>query len=47
MLLLARLAADSVARRGELAALQIGDLDGEVLTIARAASNIDAAQAGP
>ncbi len=38
MMLLARLAADSGARRGELAALQIGDLDGEVLTIARAAS---------
>jgi integrase len=38
MLLLARLAADSGARRGELAALQIADLDGEVLTIARAAS---------
>ena len=38
MLLLVRLAADSGARRGELAALQIGDLDGEVLTIARAAS---------
>lgn len=38
MLLLARLAADTGARRGELAALQIGDLDGHVLTIARAAS---------
>ena len=38
MLLLARLAADSGARRGELAALQIADLDGDVLTIARAAS---------
>jgi len=38
MLLLARLVADSGARRGELAALQIGDLDGDVLTIARAAS---------
>lgn len=38
MMLLARLAADSGARRGELAALQIGDLDGDVLTIARAAS---------
>ena len=38
MLLLARVAADSGARRGELAALQIGDLDGEVMTIARAAS---------
>jgi integrase len=36
---LARLAADSGACRGELAALQIGDLDGEVLTIARATSN--------
>jgi integrase len=39
VLLLTRLAADSGARRGELAALQIGDLDGEVLTISRAASN--------
>ena len=38
VLLLARLAADSGARRGELAALQIADLDGDVLTIARAAS---------
>ena len=38
ILLLTRLAADSGARRGELAALQIGDLDGDVLTIARAAS---------
>lgn len=37
-LLLARLAADSGARRGELAALQIGDLDGRVLTICRGAS---------
>lgn len=37
-LLAARLAADSGARRGELAALQLGDLDGQVLTIARAAS---------
>lgn len=32
VLLLARLAADSGARRGELAALQVGDLDGDVLT---------------
>ena len=38
-LLLARLAADSGARRGELAALQFGDLDGHVLTIARGTSN--------
>lgn len=37
-LLLVRLAADSGARRGELAALKIGDLDGRVLHIARAAS---------
>src|SRR5664279_1230172 len=39
VLLLTRLAADSGARRGELAALQLGDLDGDVLTIARATSN--------
>jgi integrase len=39
VLLLTRLAADSGARRGELAALQLGDLDGDILTIARAASN--------
>ncbi len=39
VLLLARLAADSGARRGELAALQIGDLDGSVMTISRGASN--------
>jgi integrase len=38
-LLLARLAADSGARRGELAALRFGDLDGDVLTIARGTSN--------
>jgi integrase len=38
VLLLARLAADSGARRGELAALQVGDLDGDVLTITRATS---------
>jgi len=38
-LLLTRLAADSGARRGELAALQITDLDGDVLTIARGTSN--------
>jgi integrase len=31
---LARLAADTRARRGELAALQVADLDGDVLTIA-------------
>ncbi|MGD9529582.1 tyrosine-type recombinase/integrase [Pseudonocardia sp.] len=37
--LLARLAADTGARRGELAALQLGDLDGNVLTISRATSN--------
>ena len=39
MLLLVRLAADSGARRGELAALQFTDLDGDVLTIARGTSN--------
>jgi integrase len=39
VLLLARLAADSGARRGELAALQVGDLDGDVLTITRATSS--------
>lgn len=39
VLLLARLAADSGARRGELAALQLGDLDGDVLTISRGVSN--------
>lgn len=38
ILLLARLAADTGARRGELAALQLGDLDGDVLTISRATS---------
>ena len=38
VLLLARLAADSGARRGELAALQVDDLDGDVLTIARGTS---------
>ena len=38
-LLLTRLAADSGARRGELASLQLGDLDGDVLTIARNTSN--------
>lgn len=37
-LLAVRLAADSGARRGELAALQLDDLDGQVLTIARGAS---------
>lgn len=39
VLLLARLAADTGARRGELAALQVDDVDGDVLTISRAASN--------
>jgi integrase len=39
LLLLARLAADYGARRGELAALQFDDLDGDVLTIARGTSN--------
>ena len=38
VLLLTRLAADSGARRGELAALRLQDLDGRVLTIERAAS---------
>jgi integrase len=38
-LLLVRLAADSGARRGELAALRLGDLDGRVLTIERAVSH--------
>jgi integrase len=38
LLLLVRLAADTGARRGELAALKIADLDGRVLTIARAVS---------
>ena len=37
--LLTRLAADSGARRGELAALQLTDLDGDVLTITRGTSN--------
>lgn len=37
-LLLVRLAADSGARRGELAGLQFGDLDTRVLHIARAIS---------
>ncbi len=37
-LLLVRLAADSGARRGELAALRIDDLDGRLLHIARAVS---------
>jgi integrase len=37
-LLLVRVAADTGARRGELAALKIGDLQGRVLHIARAAS---------
>jgi len=39
VLLLARLAADGGARRGELAALRLGDLDGDVLTISRGVSN--------
>lgn len=39
VLLLARLAVDTGARRGELAALQIDDLDGDVLTISRGTSN--------
>ena len=39
MFLLARLAADSGARRGELAALQLDDLDGDILTISKSASN--------
>lgn len=38
-LLLVRMAADSGARRGELAALRLGDLDGRVLTIERAVSH--------
>lgn len=37
-LLLVRLAADSGARRGELAALRLGDLQGRTLTISRAVS---------
>ena len=42
--LLARLADDSGARRGELAALRFGDLDGRVLTIERGVSG---EQVGP
>ncbi len=42
--LLARLAADSDGRRGELVALQFGDLDGRVLTIERGVSG---EQVGP
>lgn len=38
VLLLVRLAADTGARRGELATLKFDDLDGDVLTIARGAS---------
>jgi integrase len=38
LLLLGWLAADSGARRGELAALQFADLDGDVLTISRGTS---------
>ncbi len=39
MLLLGHLAANSGARRAELASLQLGDLDGDILTIARSTSN--------
>ena len=39
VLLPTRLAADSGARRGKLAALRLTDLDGDVLTIARATSS--------
>lgn len=39
VLLLARLAADTGARRGELAALRVDDIDGDVLTISRATSS--------
>ena len=42
--LLVRLAADSGARRGELAALKFGDLEGRVLTIER---GVSAEQLGP
>jgi integrase len=38
VLLLVRLAADCGARRGELAALRVDDLDGDVLTISRGTS---------
>jgi integrase len=38
VLLLARLASNTGARRGELAALLIDDLDGDVLTISRGTS---------
>ena len=38
LLLLVRLAADSGARRGELTALRLSDLDGRVLTIERSLS---------
>ncbi|MDX3188614.1 tyrosine-type recombinase/integrase [Streptomyces sp. MN03-5084-2B] len=38
--LLVRLAADSGARRGELAALRVDDLDGRVLSIERAAKDV-------
>ena len=38
-LLMIRVAADSAARRGELAALRFGDLTGRVLTITRAVSS--------
>src|SRR5215468_10244408 len=43
-LLLVRLAADSGARRGELAVLRLSDLDGRVLTIER---SLSAAVLGP
>lgn len=48
-LLLARLAADGGARRGELAALRLGDLRGRVLHISRAdsAGQPDHTQVGP
>ena len=39
VLLLAQLAANSGARRGELASLRLGDLDGDILTISRSTSN--------
>jgi integrase len=39
MLLLGHLAANSGARRAELASLQLGDLDGDILTILRSTSN--------
>lgn len=39
VLLLTALAANSGARRGELASLRLGDLDGDILTISRSTSN--------